>query len=138
MHIPSHELSSLITYWTLAKLNLAHLHNLTPHQLIALGFIVAQGLVPFKELRQVLALPMSSFTFLVDKLEKRKLVKRERAIYDRRQWLLKATKKGNKLASDIREEESNILQSLANQAPSYSMETAGKILSKNPQLIGDS
>jgi len=132
MHIPVHEISGLLTYWTLAKVNLAHLHNLTPHQFIALGFIVSQGLISFKELRQILAIPMSSFTFLVDKLERRKLVKRERSKHDRRQWLLKATKKGNSLANNIIEEETVILQSLASKSPSFKMASLDKILSKFP------
>ena len=116
-HIPLHEIPHLATYWTLAKLSLAQLNKLTPHQFMALGLVSTQGLMTFKELRQILALPMSSFTFLVDKLEKRGLVKRKRAAHDRRQWLLKATSDGRKLVSKMREKEPAILESLLSFAP---------------------
>ena len=108
-HIPLHEIHHRATYWTLAKLNLAQLNKLTPNQFMALGLVATRRLMTFKELRQILALPMSSFTFLVDKLEKRKLVKRERAVHDRRQWLLEVTSDGMKLASEIKEKEPAIL-----------------------------
>jgi MarR family 2-MHQ and catechol resistance regulon transcriptional repressor len=111
-HIPLHEMHYLATYWMMAKLSLAHLNKLTPQQFVVLGLVATQGLKTFKELRQVLVLPMSSFTFLVDKLEKRKLVKRERAANDRRQWLLRATSNGRRLVSEMMEKEPDILKSI--------------------------
>ncbi len=115
-HIPLHEMPHLATYWTLAKLSLAQLYRLTPHQFMALGLVATQELMTFKQLRQILALPMSSFTFLVDTLEERRLVTRERAANDRRQWLLRATSNGRKLANKMRENEPAVLLSLLNLA----------------------
>lgn len=117
IHVLPHEVPNLTNYWALAKISLAQLNRLTPHQFIALGLVATQDVMSFKDLRRVLALPMSSFTFLVDRLEKRILVKRERAINDRRQWLLRVTPDGKKLVSDMKEKEPAVLQSLLSLVP---------------------
>ena len=133
-HILPHEVPNLANYWTLAKLSLAQLNKLTPHQFIALGFVAAQGVMSFKELRRILALPMSSFTFLVDKLEKRILVKRERAVNDRRQWLLRVTPDGRKLVSDMRKKEPAVLQSLLSLVPPDEKAKLSEALNRLPSL----
>ena len=132
MHIPLHEVHYLATYWMVAKLSLAHLNKLTPCQFVVLGLVVTQGIKSFKELRQVLVLPMSSFTFLVDKLEKRKLVRRERAADDRRQWLLRATPNGRKLVSEMMKTEPDILQSILGMASPNEKAKLAKILGRLP------
>ena len=133
-HVPLNEISHLATYLTLAKFSLAQLNKLTPHQFIALGLVATQGLMTFKELRRILALPMSSFTFLVDKLEKRRLVKRKRADHDRRQWLLKVTPDGRKLASEMIKKEPAILQSLLNSASPNEQANLSEALNRLPSL----
>jgi MarR family 2-MHQ and catechol resistance regulon transcriptional repressor len=133
-HTLLHEVPNLANYWTLAKLILAQLNKLTPHQFIALGFVAAQGVMSFKELRRVLALPMSSFTFLADRLEKRILVKRERAANDRRQWLLRVTPDGRKLVSDMREKEPAVLQSLLSLVPPDEKAKLSEALNRLPSL----
>jgi len=133
-HIPLHAIPHLVTYWTLAKLSLAQLNKLTPYQFMALGLVTTQKSMAFKELRQILALPMSSFTFLVDGLEKRGLVKRKRAVHDRRQWLLKSTPDGRKLASEMREKEPAILQSLLSLASPDEKASLAETLSRLPFL----
>jgi MarR family 2-MHQ and catechol resistance regulon transcriptional repressor len=90
---------------------------MTPHQLIALGVITTQEKMSFKELRHILAVPMSSFTFVIDKLEKQKLVKRYRDAGDRRQWLVRPTSKGKILGGEIHKKESEVLEALLDQVP---------------------
>lgn len=117
VHIPPDALHHLFNSWALAKLHLAQLHHMTPHQLIALGVITTQEKMSFKELRRILAVPMSSFTFVIDKLEKQQLVKRYRDEQDRRQWLVRPTSKGIILGGEIHKKESEVLSTLLGQVP---------------------
>ncbi len=118
MHIPVDIIHQIITFGTLAKLNLAQLHNLTPHQFMALGLIASRGPVSFKQLRRALSIPMSSFTFLIDKLEEKKLVTRQRDARDRRQWVVEATGPGKKLSTEMMEKEPEMIRLMLDQLPS--------------------
>lgn len=77
------------------KLN--SLEGLTTPQLICLQAVVQREGLTLSELSKEVSLSASTLTGIVDRLEKKQLIQRERSVQDRRKVLLKPLPKGSEL-----------------------------------------
>jgi DNA-binding MarR family transcriptional regulator len=74
-------------------------HHITGPQLICLYSIVTEGPLTLSDLRKRVSLSMSTVNGIVDRLENKQLIIRERKDKDRRKVLISATDEGINLAS---------------------------------------
>jgi DNA-binding MarR family transcriptional regulator len=79
---------------------LATEYKITGPQLICLYSIVKNGPLTLSELGKLVSLSMSTANGIVDRLEQKKLVQRERKDHDRRKVIITATDEGEKLSSE--------------------------------------
>jgi MarR family 2-MHQ and catechol resistance regulon transcriptional repressor len=110
MHIPGHIIAQLLSYLTLMKLVLAKQYSLNTFQFLALLLVGNKKGTTIKGLKRELSLPGSSLTFIIDSLEKKRLIRRRRSKEDRRQWLLFLTAKGKRLYMEILEAEGEMIR----------------------------
>lgn len=74
--------------------------NLTPPQFYVLATIGYAGGLPFNEIGEKMMVTVSNLTGIVDRLEEKGLVARERDAHDRRIVRVRLTDKGSKLAKN--------------------------------------
>jgi DNA-binding MarR family transcriptional regulator len=79
---------------------LVHDHGLTGPQLLLLRALERLGEVPVGELARDVSLSHATVTGVLDRLEKRGLVQRERSVEDKRKVLVSTTESGLVLLSD--------------------------------------
>ncbi|MDO8473647.1 MAG: MarR family transcriptional regulator [Dehalococcoidia bacterium] len=131
MYIDPHVVSMLASHFTMLKLALAQSYKLAPHQLVVVGLLGQNGPMLFKDLRVRLSLPKSSFTFLVDGLERRGLVERIREDDDRRQWSIRLTEEGKVFVQDVDRKEAEMLETviapLSDKEGSVLLNVAGQL-----------
>lgn len=75
--------------------------NITPPQFDALQYIIDEGSMTISELSAKLFLAPSTITDLIDRMEKNKLVVREKSTEDRRLVKVKALPKGYNLIDNV-------------------------------------
>ncbi|MBI4233132.1 MAG: MarR family transcriptional regulator [Chloroflexi bacterium] len=110
VHVPAGFVSTLVTYLTVLKLSIATHHDLSLRGLLALGVLATKGPVSFKELHQLLSIPKSALTGLVDFLAAEGVVERRQDQQDRRRWIVSLTPSGERLAQAMQEEESRLVE----------------------------
>jgi len=110
MHISPDLIFSFLIHAARLKLTLAHQHGLSLRELLVIGIVATQGPVSFKQLHQLLAIPKSALTGLIDNLTDRRLVNRRQDSEDRRRWFVALTNSGRRLVQDIQEEDTRLIQ----------------------------
>lgn len=110
VHIPSDLVFSFLTHVARAKLSLAQQHGLGLRELLILGMISTQGPASFKQLHELLSIPKSALTGLIDQLHERRLVDRRQDSLDRRRWFVALTSPGHRLVERIKEEDTRLLR----------------------------
>lgn len=111
MHLPPDLIFSFLTHVARTKLSLAQHHGLSLRELIVVATIATQGPVSFKQLHELLSIPKSALTGLVDYLHERHLVDRRQDSQDRRRWFVALTSPGKRLVETIQEEDTRLVQS---------------------------
>jgi len=117
--IPAEVITRLFASATLVKLALSRELGLNLLQLMALTIMGTAPVLSIRELKGRLAVSGSSLTFTLDSLESKGLIKRRRNRNDRRQWLLKLSKKGDGLYKQVQEAEgkaASLLQGTLSEA----------------------
>ncbi|MEK8127125.1 MarR family transcriptional regulator [Paenibacillus filicis] len=76
-------------------------HNLTPENFMILELLYSKGPHPVQKISERLKIPSGSITYVVDKLEKKGLVKREASPTDRRGFIVVLTDQGTALFNEI-------------------------------------
>lgn len=88
-------------------------YGLTQPQYNVLRILYGEGdRLPSLEIASRMITVVPAITGLIDKLEKKELVKRERSEEDRRVWYVKLTKKGEKLIDEMRDSNTAMHKSL--------------------------
>ncbi|MBI4283433.1 MAG: MarR family transcriptional regulator [Chloroflexi bacterium] len=101
--------SHLVNYLTLVRHMIARQHDLNMLAFLALTTISSRGTLSFKALRQMLPMPKSTLTVVVDSLEEKGIVERQRDPQDRRQWAVRLTHEGSRIAREISIEEAAVV-----------------------------
>ncbi|TCP47368.1 DNA-binding MarR family transcriptional regulator [Tamaricihabitans halophyticus] len=91
-------------------------YDLTSQQTQLLCMLV-NGPVPMATLSRLLHLEKSSLTGLVDRVERRGLVRRQRCAQDRRVWRVSLTDEGERLGNDTHRDTIDRLEKLAGDIP---------------------
>jgi DNA-binding MarR family transcriptional regulator len=78
---------------------LARHHSLTGPQLVCLRLIEKRGVITPSELAKGVSLSQGTVTGILDRLESRDLIRRERSVEDKRKSLVQLTETGNELVA---------------------------------------
>ncbi len=111
MHLPPDLIFSFLTHVARTKLSLAQHHGLSLRELIVLATIATQGPLSFKQLHELLAIPKSGLTGLIDYLHEKRLVNRRQDSQDRRRWFVALTGPGQRLVQTIQDEDTRLVES---------------------------
>lgn len=76
-------------------------HKLDPAHFMILELLYSRGPHPVQKISETLSIPSGSITYVVDKLEKKELVKREPSLTDRRASNVVLSDKGTLLFNEI-------------------------------------
>jgi len=104
--------------------------DITLQQFSVLGVLSRLGAVPMSRLSEELRVSPPNITGVVDRLEKKELVKRETNPGDRRKREIKLTEKGAGLYERVREGYSDSLQASLEALTPDEQETLSKLLRK--------
>jgi DNA-binding MarR family transcriptional regulator len=87
-----------------------------------LTYIALKGPQKMKDIADVYSMTKSNITFIVDDLEKKGLLKRERSEKDRRVYLITLTTKGKKHYKNLKESFDNIVNRFLEKVPPEDLE----------------
>ena len=93
--------------------------DLTVKEFTALEVLYSKKELTTSELRDYVLVPNSSMTYVLDTLEKKELIKREKAVDDKRIQLLSLTNKGNDLFKESYEVHFKHMRKFFNELDSH-------------------
>lgn len=111
--------------------------DITLQQFAVLGFLSRQGPIPMNRLSEELRVTPPNVTGVVDRLEKKELVKRVDDTSDRRRKMIQLTSKGRSLQERVRQGYSDSLQESLEALTSEEQETLGRLLEKFAREIAN-
>ncbi len=90
-------------------------HNITSTQLFVLSAILDKECIKFKELAELVNIEGSTLSGVVDRMERKDLVRRQEDPEDRRSVLICSTEKAREIGPDILETAAQIDESIKNR-----------------------
>lgn len=110
-------------------------YQVDPVQLLIIEFIAIPDQVNMTELGKEFNIKLSTLTFAIDRLEKKKLVKRKPSPKDRRVVYVQLSPKGNRLLEELTSINRNLAKDLISSSPTKELENLIQSLERILSMI---
>lgn len=100
-------------------------------------YVALKGPQKMKNLADAYSMTKSNITFIVDDLEKKGLLKREKSKNDRRVYLITLTNRGKELYSNLKESFDNVVEHFLKKVPSEDLKVITDGFTRMAKFVND-